>query len=74
MAISLRRGAVRRTVATMIPLIRSPAMKACGETVEVVTRAINVARKAITGNRNPAIEVVFRHENNKNANGSAAFR
>jgi hypothetical protein len=48
-------------------------MKACGETVEVVTRAINVARNVITGNKNPAIEVVFRHENNKNANGSAAF-
>lgn len=65
--------AVRRTVTTIIALINRPAIKACGETVEVVTSAIKVARKVITGNKNPAIEVVFRHENNKNANGSAAF-
>jgi hypothetical protein len=73
-AISLRIAAVRKTVTTIIPLIKSPPINACGETVEVVTRAIKVARKVITGNRNPAIEVVFLHENNKNTNGSAASR
>ena len=70
---SSRREAVRRTVVTIIPSSKRPAMNACGETVEVVTRAINAARNMNTGNRNPAIEVVFRQENNRNTNGSAAF-
>ena len=57
----------------MIPSIKSPAIKACGDTPEpVVIRAIKVERNERMGKRKPAIEVVLHHENNRKVNGRAA--